>query len=85
MTLGHLEQGHVEWQEISDLIAIDEALVALGKLDPRLEQVLELRFFAGLPVAEVAEVMGLSEPTIKRDMRAARAFLASELEPDHEP
>ena len=53
------------------------AMRKLGELDPRLEKVIELRFFAGLDVDEVAEVMGLSAPTIKRDTRAALAFLSS--------
>ncbi len=79
--LEHLEQGQMEWREIADLIAIDEAMNQLGRLDPRLEQVLELRFFAGMSPGDVAEVMGLSVATVKRDMRAARAFLSSELEP----
>ncbi len=65
--------------EAVELLAIDRALQALAALDPRLEQVIELRFFAGLTLPEIAEAMGLSEPTIKRDLRAARAFIAAEL------
>lgn len=78
--LEQLDRGHIEMSELGELIAIDEALAKLGELDPRLEQVLELRFFAGLSTAEVAQLVGRSEPTIKRDARAARAFLASQLE-----
>ena len=48
-------------------------------LDERLVRVVELRFFAGLEVKEIAELLGVSEPTIKRDTRAAKAFLQSEL------
>ena len=81
LNLDQLELGHIEWREIADLIAIDEALNQLGQMDARLEQVLELRFFAGMKLGDVAQLLGLSEPTVKRDMRAARAFLASELEP----
>ncbi|MEM6573493.1 MAG: ECF-type sigma factor, partial [Pseudomonadota bacterium] len=62
-----------------ELIAIDAALEKLGELDPQLEQVLELRYFAGMSVTDVAELLSRSEPSIKRDFRAARAFLASEL------
>ncbi len=80
VSLDRLEQGRIEWREIPDLIAIDAALTRLGQLDERLEQVLELRFFAGLSVADVADMLGVSKPTVKRDMRAARAFLASELD-----
>ncbi len=81
VSLERLEQGLIEWREIADLIAIDAALTRLGQLDARLERVLELRFFAGLSVADVAETLGVSEPTVKRDLRAARAFLTSELDP----
>lgn len=66
--------------EVSDLIAIDQALARLRDFDLRLEQVFELRFFAGLTIDEVAETMGVSAPTVKRDLRAARAFIASEFE-----
>ena len=48
-------------------------------LDERLVKVVELRFFAGLEVKEIAELLGVSEPTIKRDTRAAKAFLQREL------
>jgi RNA polymerase sigma factor (TIGR02999 family) len=57
------------------LVQMDAALRELAELDPRLVEVVELRFFAGLEVREIAELLGLSEPTIKRDTRAARAFL----------
>ena len=77
--LDELDRGQIAWSEIGDLIAIDVALDKLGALDPRLEQVMEMRFFAGMAVPEVAAVLGLSEPTIKRDTRTARAFLVSEL------
>jgi RNA polymerase sigma factor (TIGR02999 family) len=65
--------------EAVELLAIDRALGELAKLDPRLEKVVELRFFAGLTLPEIAEALSLSEPTIKRDLRAARAFIAAEL------
>ena len=61
------------------LLDIDRALTRLATLDERLAQVVELRFFGGLEVAEIAELLGVSEPTIKRDTRAARAFLQKEL------
>lgn len=78
--LDQLEHGCIELSEISDLVAIDVAMAKLGELDKRLEQVMELRFFGGMSVAEVANLMDCSAPTVKRDTRAARAFLASELE-----
>jgi RNA polymerase sigma factor (TIGR02999 family) len=67
--------------EAIELLAIHAALEQLAALDPRLERVLELRFFAGLTLPEIAEVMGCSEPTVKRDLRAARAFVATQLDP----
>lgn len=61
----------------ADLVHMHDAMRKLGELDPRLEKVVELRFFAGLEVDEVAEVLGVSSPTIKRDTRAALAFLSA--------
>ena len=65
--------------QAGQLLAIDKALHKLAALDERLVNVVELRFFAGLEVKEIAELLGVSEPTIKRDTRAAKAFLQSEL------
>lgn len=65
-----------------DVLALDEALVRLSQLDERVHQVVELRFFAGLDVAETAAVLGVSEPTVKRDWRFARAWLARALRAD---
>lgn len=62
-----------------DLLALHEALEQLAERDRRLVQVVELRFFAGLDVAETAEVLGVSAPTVKRDWSVARAFLARAL------
>ena len=62
-----------------DLLALDQAMQRLGALDARLERVLELRLFAGLSIEETAQALGVSEPTIKRDLRAARAFVSAEL------
>ncbi|HET9768482.1 MAG TPA: ECF-type sigma factor [Thermoanaerobaculia bacterium] len=67
------------------LLDIDRSLQRLAALDERLAQVVELRFFGGLEVTEIAELLGVSEPTVKRDTRAARAFLQKELaRPDGE-
>lgn len=65
--------------QTDQLLAIDAALTKLEKLDPRLARIVELRFFAGMGVTEIATILGLSEPTIKRDTRAAKAFLQREL------
>lgn len=65
-----------------ELVEIDQALTRLAALDERLARVVELRFYAGLSVAETAEVLGVTDRTIKRDWQAARAFLYRELHPD---
>ena len=62
-----------------DLIALNEALDRLAELDSRKHRVVELRFFGGLSVEDVAEVMGVSKATVEKDWRAARAWLNREL------
>jgi RNA polymerase sigma-70 factor, ECF subfamily len=62
-----------------ELIALDDALNAMAKVDPRKARVVELRFFAGLSVEETAEVLKVSSDTVKRDWRLARAWLLAEL------
>ena len=62
-----------------DFVVLDDALNALGKLDPRKTQVVELRFFGGLNVEETAEVLKTSPETVMRDWKFARAWLAREL------
>lgn len=61
------------------ILALHEALENLEKLNPRQSAVVEMRFFGGLSVAEVAYLQGVSERTIKQDWRIARAFLLREL------
>jgi RNA polymerase sigma factor (sigma-70 family) len=63
-----------------NLLIIDEALNQLEKADERAARVTELRFFAGLEESEIAEELGVSEITVKRDWKFARAWLASHLE-----
>ena len=58
-----------------ELLALDEALAELERVDERLATIVELRFFGGLSVEETAEVQGISPRTVKRDWRKARAFL----------
>lgn len=60
----------------ANLIALDDALDALGKLDARKARVVELRYFVGLSVAETAEVLNVSRETIQRDWRLAKSWLA---------
>ena len=65
-----------------DVIALDRALEALAKVDPRKSRIVELRFFGGLGVEETAEVVHVSADTVKRDWRLAKLWLLRELEGD---
>jgi RNA polymerase sigma-70 factor (ECF subfamily) len=65
----------------TDLVAVDDALKALAKVDARKAQVVELRFFGGLTVEESAEVLKVSPETVRRDWRLAKAWLLRELSP----
>ena len=58
-----------------ELLVVHEALDELAALDPRKAELVKLRFFAGLTFAEAAEILGVSEPTAKRDWAFARAWL----------
>ena len=62
-----------------DILSIEEALEKLAKLDPRQAQVVELRFFGGMSVAQVAETLGVSKRTIEADWTVLRAWLRREL------
>lgn len=65
--------------DVVDLVALDEALTRLTTLDARAGQLVEWRIFAGLEIAEIAQLQGLAERTVFRDWRRARAFLVREL------
>ena len=65
-----------------DLIALDDALNDLARLDPRQSRIVELRFFGGLSVEETAEVLGISAATVKRHWTTARLWLHHELTGD---
>ena len=67
-------------RQSEDMLALDEALAKLERNDPRAARVVELRFFGGLTEDEVAEVLGVSAITVKRDWRAARAWLIGRLQ-----
>jgi RNA polymerase sigma factor (TIGR02999 family) len=62
-----------------DVIAVHEALLAFEAVDPRAAKVVELRYFGGLEIEEIAEVQGTSAATVKRDWTLARAWLRREL------
>src|SRR6516225_7075589 len=65
--------------EDADLTALDDAMNALARIDSRKVRVVEMRFFGGLSVEETAEVLKVSPITVKREWRAARAWLYREL------
>jgi len=62
-----------------DLVALDKALIGLTRIDPRKAQIVEMRFFGGLTVEEIGGVLKVSPGTVKRDWRAAKAWLYQEL------
>lgn len=67
------------------ILALDEALASLSKIDPRKGQVVELRYFGGLTVEETAEVLGISPETAHRDWRMAKSWLFRELSGSRNP
>lgn len=66
-------------QRSADFVSLDEALTALAEIDPRKVQVVEMRFFAGLSVEDVAELLKVSKDTVMRDWRLAKVWLLREL------
>lgn len=74
---------HVPWPDLDpaadetclELLALDQALSSLAETHPRLVAVVELRFFAGLSVADAAKALGVDDRTIERDWRKARALI----------
>ena len=63
----------------TDLLAVDQLLERLTLLDPQQGKVVELRYFGGLSIEETAEVMGISEATVKRDWRTARLWFIRQM------
>lgn len=69
----------VSHDKSAELIALDDALEALAKIDEQKAKIVELRYFGGLSIEETAEVMGVSVPTINRQWRMAKAWLYSQI------
>lgn len=84
---------HIELEEAatvsavvdSELLAVDEALKRLAAVDARKSEVVELRFFGGLTVEETATALGVSEETVMRDWKLAKAWLLRELSHEASP
>ena len=74
-----LEVADMGGDRTGDLVALDDALNALARLDPRKVQIIELRFFGGLSVEETAEVLKVSPATVRRDWSIAKFWLYREL------
>ena len=70
---------------LDDLVAVDEALTQLEKMDPRKAKIVTLRYFAGLSVEETAKALDLSPATIKNEWAFARAWLYRQLGPPETP
>jgi RNA polymerase sigma-70 factor (ECF subfamily) len=68
-----------ELKHCAHLLALNEALETLAKVDPQRSHIVELKFFGGLTIDETAEVLGVSTATVERSWRAARAWLQTEL------
>jgi RNA polymerase sigma factor (TIGR02999 family) len=63
-----------------DLLALNEALEELAKMDSQQARIVELKFFGGLSIEETAEVLGIGHATVERDWRMARAWLRRQLQ-----
>jgi RNA polymerase sigma factor (TIGR02999 family) len=74
-----LEVADMGGDRTGDLVALDDALNALARLDPRKLQIVEMRFFGGLSVEETAEVLKVSPATVRRDWSIAKFWLYREL------
>jgi RNA polymerase sigma factor (TIGR02999 family) len=68
-----------------DLLALDDALNQLSKMNPRQSRIVELRFFGGLSIEETSEFLGVSSATVERDWTAARAWLHREISGNSRP
>lgn len=69
----------VSVQKSNEILALEEALCRLAEIDERKSRIVELRYFGGLSVEETAEVLKVSEITVKRDWNMAKAWLAKEI------
>ena len=82
--VGILQISLEDWPEVAstsneEFLTLDDTLNELALINPRQEQVVEARFFGGLDVSETAALLNISEETVARDWRAAKAWLSCEL------
>ncbi|MGO9433698.1 MAG: sigma-70 family RNA polymerase sigma factor [Terracidiphilus sp.] len=70
-------------RQADEVLAVNDSLEALAKIDPRQARVVELRFFGGLSVEEAADVLGVSPKTVKREWSVAKAWLTADLKQRH--
>lgn len=73
------EAGQLSLEQSAELLALDQALDRLAELDPRQCRIVEMRYFGGLSMEEIAHALGLSGRTVKRDWTAARVWLRNEM------
>ncbi len=78
-TISLEEVGPVSRKRRIDFVALDDALTSLAEIDPRKSRIVELRFFGGLSVEETAEVLKVSDRTVKREWRLAKEWLSRAL------
>jgi RNA polymerase sigma factor (sigma-70 family) len=69
----------IQQEQGVDLIALDNALNELARLDARQSRIVEMRFFGGLSIEDTAEIIGISRTTVKREWATARAWLRREV------
>jgi RNA polymerase sigma factor (TIGR02999 family) len=74
-----LEHHASDYSRVAEVLELDQALTQLAELNDRLARVVELRFFGDLSIEETAEVLGVTERTVRRDWRKARLFLHDRL------
>jgi RNA polymerase sigma factor (TIGR02999 family) len=79
LTMSHADAAPAPWMDVSDMVALDQALDQLQTLDLRLYQIIELHVFSGLSLQEVADEMKINLRTVNRDLLKARALLARTL------
>lgn len=76
------ENNHSGDDDALAVIALDNAMKDISAIDPRLEQIIECRYFAGLSVADTAQALGMAVRTVERDWQRARGYLLNAMKPD---